>query len=72
MSGSEKKSEQQDHIHHFLHKMCNSEVPRSFTLPSCKTTAKKYTKKSVPVRVKLFFSLIKPTAFLAVFVAVTA
>ena len=40
-----KKSEQQDHIQHFLHKTCNSEVSGSFTLSSYKTTAKKCPKK---------------------------
>ena len=43
-SGSRKKSEQ-DQIQHFLHKTCNEEcnedVSGSFTLSSCKTTAKK-------------------------------
>ena len=63
MSGSEKKSEQQDHIRHFLHKTCNSEVSGSFTLSSCKTTAKKCPKKKCAARAKLFFWLIRPTVF---------
>ena len=53
MSDSEKKSEQ-EHVRHFLHKTCNQEVSGRFTLQSCKTTAKKYTKKCA-VRAKLLF-----------------
>ena len=70
LSGSEKG--EQDHIQHFLHKTCNSEVSGSFTLSSCKTTAKKCTKKCA-AGAKLFsYLLIRPTVFLAVFVAVAA
>ena len=54
-SGGEKKSEQ-DHIQHFLHKTCYYEVSGSFTLSSCKTTAKKCTKKFA-ARAKLVFLL---------------
>ena len=50
MSGSEKKSER-EHVRHFLHK----KVSGSFTLQSCKTTAKKCTKK-VCGTCKVFFS----------------
>ena len=49
-----KKSEQ-EHVRHFLHKTCNQEVSGSFTLQSCKTTAKKCTKK-VCCTCKVFFS----------------
>ena len=51
MSGSEKKSER-EHVRHFLHK----KVSGSFTLWSCKTTAKKCTKKCA-ARAKLLFFL---------------
>ena len=44
MSDSEKKSEQ-EHVRHFLHKTCKQEVSGRFTLQSCKTAAKKCTKK---------------------------
>ena len=48
MRGSEKKREsEREHIQHFLHKTCNSEVSGSFSLSSVKTTAKKCAKKSV-------------------------
>ena len=67
-----KKSEQQDHIQHFFHKTCNSEVSGSFTLSSCKTTAKDCPKKKVFCTCKVVFLLIRPTVFLAVFVAVAA
>ena len=70
-----KKSEQQDHIQHFLHKTCNSEVSGSFTLSSCKTTAKKCPKNSVLhlcCTCKVVSLLIRPSVFLAVFVAVAA
>ena len=53
MSDSEKKSEQ-EHVRHFLHKTCNQEVSGRFTLQSCKTTAKKCTKKCA-ARAKLLF-----------------
>ena len=69
ISGSQKS--EQDHIQHFLHKTCNSEVSGSFTLSSCKATAKKCTKKCA-ARAQFFFLLIRPTVFLAVFVAVAA
>ena len=49
MSGSEKKSER-ERVRHFLHK----KVSGSFTLWSCKTTAKKCTKKCA-ARAKLLF-----------------
>ena len=39
-----KKSEQQQ-VRNFLHKTCQKEVSGSFTLWSCKTTAKKFAKK---------------------------
>ena len=54
MSGSEKKSER-EHVRHFLHK----KVSGSFTLWSCKTTAKKCTKK-VCCTCKVAFLLIRP------------
>ena len=54
MSGSEKQSEQEHK--HFLHKACNLEVKGGFT--SCKTTARKCTKKCA-ARTKLFFLLIR-------------
>ena len=57
MSGSKKKSEQ-DHIQHFRHKTCNWEVFGSFTLSSCKTVAKKCTKKCATS--EKFFLLIRP------------
>ena len=40
----QRKESEQDHIQHFLHKTCNQEVSGSFTLQSCKPTAKKCTK----------------------------
>ena len=54
MSGSEKKSER-EHVRHFLHK----KVSGSLTLWSCKTTAKKCTKK-VCCTCKVAFLLIRP------------
>ena len=54
MNGSEKKSER-EHVRHFLHK----KVSGSFTLQSCKTTAKKCTKK-VCCTCKVAFLLIRP------------
>ena len=42
--GSEKKNGQEN-VRHFLHKTCNQDVSGSFTLWSCKTTAKKCTKQ---------------------------
>ena len=68
VSGSEKR--EQDHIQHFLHKTCNSEVSGSLTLSSCKTIAKKCTKKCA-AGAKLLL-LIRRTVFLACFVAVAA
>ena len=56
MSDSEKKSEQ-EHVRHFLHKTCNQEVSGRFTLQSCKTTAKKCTKKCAARAKLLFWSL---------------
>ena len=53
-----KKSEQQQ-VRHFLHKTCNKKVSGSFTLWSCKTTAKKCTKK-VCCTCKVAFLLIRP------------
>ena len=53
MSGSEKKRERK-HVQHFLRK-----VSGSFTLWSCKTTAKKCTKK-VCCTCKVAFLLIRP------------
>ena len=49
-----KKSEQQQ-VRHFLHKTCNLEVSGSFTLWSCKTTAKKCKKKKVCCTCKVVF-----------------
>ena len=60
MSDSEKKSEQ-EHVRHFLHKTCNQEVSGRFTLQSCKTTAKKCTKK-LCCTCKVAFLLIRPIA----------
>ena len=57
-SENEKKSEQ-EHVRHFLHKTCDQEVSGSFTLSSCKTKAKKCTKKSV-LKCKVVFLLIRP------------
>ena len=54
MSGSDKKSER-EHVRHFLHK----KVSGSFTWRSCKTTAKKCTKK-VCCTCKVAFLLIRP------------
>ena len=54
MSGSEKKKGEQEDVRHFLQKTFNQEVSGSFTLKSCKTTAKKCTKKCA-ARAKLFF-----------------
>ena len=54
----QRKKQEQDHIQHFLHKTCNSEVSGSLTLSSCKTTAKKSTKKCSPCKVD-FFLLIR-------------
>ena len=53
-----KKSEQ-EHVRHFLQKTCNQEASGSFTLQSCKTTAKKCTKK-VCCTCKVAFLLIRP------------
>ena len=71
----QKKSEQ-DHIQHFRHKTCNWEVFGSFTLLSCKTAAKKCTKKCATSE-KFFFLLIRPIfcfcfvlLFFLVFIAV--
>ena len=60
MSDSEKKSEQ-EHVRHFLNKTCNQEVSGRFTLQSCKTTAKKCTKK-LCCTCKVAFLLIRPIA----------
>ena len=59
MSDSErKKKSEQEHVRHFLHKTCNEEeVSGSFTLQSCKTTAKKCTKKVCCCAKLLFFLL---------------
>ena len=56
-----KKSEQQQ-VRHFLHKTCNKKVSGSFTLWSCKTTAKKCTRKVCCTCIVLFcfFWLIRP------------
>ena len=59
MSDSEKKKSEKEHLRHFLHKMNNQEVSRSFTLKSCKTTTKKSTKK-VCCSCKVAFLLIRP------------
>ena len=76
MSDSEKKSEQ-EHRRRFLHKTCNQDVSSRlemrlalrrlgrFTLQSCKTTAKKCTKK-VCCTSKVAFLLIRPSAGLFV------
>ena len=63
-SGHQSKNERQqkksvqDHIQHFRHKTCNWEVFGSFTLSSCKTVAKKCTKKCAIS--EKFFLLIRP------------
>ena len=57
MSDSEKKKSEQEHVRHFLHKTFNEEVSGSFTLQSCKTTAKKCTKKVCCCAKLLFFLL---------------
>ena len=54
-----KKKSEKEHIRQFLHKTNNQEVSRSFTLKSCKTTAKKCTKK-VCCSCKVAFLLIRP------------
>ena len=54
MSDSEKKKSEQEHVQHFLNKTCNQEVSGRFTSQSCKTTAKKCTKKCA-ARAKLLF-----------------
>ena len=59
MSDSEKKKSEKEHLRHFLHKMNNQEVSRSFTLKSCKTTAQKSTKKEC-CSYKVAFLLIRP------------
>ena len=56
VSGS-KTSEQK--VRHFLHKTCSEEVSGMFTLQSCKTMAKKCTKKSV-LHEQSAFLLIRP------------
>ena len=61
MSDSKKKKSEQEHVRHFLHKTCNQEVSGRFTLQSCKTTAKKCTKK-VCCTCKVTFLLIRPIA----------
>ena len=57
MNGSEKKLNETD-VQHFLQKTCNKEVSGSFTLQSCKTTAKKCT-KNVCCTCKVAFLLIR-------------
>ena len=57
MNDSEKKLNETD-VRHFLQKTCNKEVSGSFTLQSCKTTAKKCTKK-VCCTCKVAFWLIR-------------
>ena len=54
-----KKKSEKEHVQKFLHKTNNQEVSRSFTLKSCKTTAKKCTKK-VCCACKVAFLLIRP------------
>ena len=54
MSGSEKS--EREHVRHFLHKKVSG---KKFTLQSCKTTAKKGTKK-VCCTCKVPFLLIRP------------
>ena len=44
------KKREQQHVRHFLHKTWNLEVSGSFTLLSCKTTAKKCTKSVLHVQ----------------------
>ena len=61
MSDSEKKCEQ-EHVRHFRHKTCNQEVSGRLRLQSCKTTAKKCTKK-VCCKCKVTFLPIRPIAF---------
>ena len=62
MGDSEKKSE--EHVRHFLHKTSKQEVSGSFTLLSCKTTAKKCTKKRCAARA---FLLIRPIVVVVFF-----
>ena len=59
-----KKSER-EHVRHFLHKTCKQEVSGSFTLESCKITAKKSTKKCA-ARAKLLL-LIRPIVYFSQF-----
>ena len=54
-----KKKSEKEHVRHFLHKTNNQEVSRSLTLKSCKTMAKKCTKK-VCCSCKVAFLLIRP------------
>ena len=49
-------------MQHFLHKTCNEEVSEICALQSCKTTAKKYTKKMCSTY-KVVFLLIRRTDF---------
>ena len=68
-----KKSEQQDHIQHFFHKTCNSEVSGSQSrCRRAKQRQRIVQKKKCSARTMLCFLLIRPTVFLAVFVAVAA
>ena len=71
MSDSEKKKSEKEHVRHFLHKTNNQDVSRRFTLKSCKTTAKKCTKK-VCCSCKVAFLLIRPiVVFITVLVMST-
>ena len=55
MSGSERKKSEREHVRYFSFK----KVSGSFTLWSCKTTAKKFTKK-VCCMCKVAFLLFRP------------
>ena len=73
MSDSERrKKSEQEHVRHFLHKTCNEEVSGSFTLQSCKTTAKKCTKKVCCCAKLLFFLLDLLLVFFFFFTALVA
>ena len=71
MSGSgKKKVNEQEHIRHFLHEMCNEEVSGSFTLKSCKkSTANRNVQERCAARAQFFFwgggrwGVIRPTEF---------
>ena len=70
MSDSEKKSE--EHVRHFLHETSNQEVSGSFSLLSCKTKAKKCTKKCAARAFLLIRPIVVVVFFFTVLVAFAA